>query len=135
MQNDGCIIFGTDRLVDKIPRRQNFPGKSFKGFYWFLADLIKGFEVRIDFINSQARDKGEQVKPVRTDIANSAQCATQFRFEPPIPISGEDQPVLQIRALYDEEFPQFTLLHDIASLLYCKSWETCSGRETAGADL
>ena len=41
----------------------------------------------------------------------------RLRFEPPVPVGGEEQPVLQIGTLQDEEITKLTALHHAARLL------------------
>ena len=117
MQDDGGVILGVDMLIDVIFERQNISSEGLEWFDWFLADGMEGFEVSIDFFDVQTGDEGQQVKPVGADVAHRAQSPAQVWFEAPVPVGGEEHPVLLIRTLQDEHVTQFSTLHHAARLL------------------
>src|SRR5215207_11559199 len=103
MQNHCGVIFSVDGLVNVILRREDLSRIRFHGSGWFLANGMERLEIRVDFLHLQTGDKGKQVEPVRTDIAYSAQRTTQIRFQAPVPIGGQEKPILEVRALQDEK--------------------------------
>src|SRR5687767_6941788 len=108
VQKNRGVIFCADRLINVIIRRKHFSSKRLQRFGRFLANRMEGFEIGIHFFDTQTSDKSKQVQPVRADVADGAQCASEIWFEPPVPIGGEEQPILEIRTLHDEDVTQLT---------------------------
>jgi len=102
MKHDRGIVFSADGLVDVIFGGEDFPREGFERLGRLLADGMEGLEIRINFFHMQASDEGQQVEPVRTNIAHSPKRATKPGLQPPVPVGREEQPILQIRTLHDE---------------------------------
>ena len=88
-------------LCHRFNRGLQFAGKRINRRGWFLAHRDKGLKIGANSFDALAGDKGQQIQPVRTNVGDGTHHATQIRLQPPVPIAGQQEPVLQIRTLHD----------------------------------
>ncbi len=79
---------------------------------------MKGCEVGADRHDPLSRDVFDHVAPMRADVAHRPERTCLFRLDAPVPVGVVKQPVLRIRALRDQDFPEVAALTHPAHLLH-----------------
>ena len=58
-----------------------------------------------------------QVEPVRADVADGAERAAAIRLQPPVPVTGEEEPVLEVAAGHQPDLAERSGRDDVAGVL------------------
>ena len=70
-----------------------------------------------DLDDTMTGHEGHEVQPVRPDVADGTQGAASIGSKPPVPVTGEEQPVLEIAAGHQPDLTDTTRRHDIVRVL------------------
>ncbi len=98
MQQNRRVVIRSDRhfiVFSRGARLESFHTPSRP-----LPDGNGGGQIGAHFSHFSSRDPHHQVHPVRANIGNRAQLATEFGLQPPVPIGRVQQPVLQKTSVY-----------------------------------
>src|SRR2546422_4443245 len=79
-----------------------------------LFFFFKGSAAPRDLPSSPPRRSPDLVEPMGTDVADGAQLAAAPGLQPPVPVRGAQQPVLEIRAVDVPDLAERALLHERA---------------------
>ncbi len=113
----GKVVPADFHIFIKLFCRAQLPGK---GFYFAnrpLAHRDAGSQICHHFGDFQPGDEHHHVHPVRADIRHAAQRAALFGQQPPVPIGGQQQPVLQVRAVDGMDLAQFAPLYQCTGFM------------------
>ena len=74
-------------------------GERLDGARRAAANRDRGGEIGQQLGHGQARDELHQIEPVGADVGDGPQLAALVRLEPPVPVRGEEEPVLEVAAV------------------------------------
>ena len=78
----------------------------------------RGAEVGEDLDDPAPGHELRQVEPVRADVADRAELAATLGLEPPVPVLGRREPVLEVAAVHRPDLSQLARVHALAGLLH-----------------
>ena len=81
------------------------------------AGWDKGRQVCHNRPDALPGDEGEEVEPVRADVADRSQRAAPIRLQPPIPVGLEQQPILVVAAGDEPDVAKPSSRNELVSVL------------------
>lgn len=66
-----------------------------------MPDGNDGGKVSADFDDFAPGNPHHEVEPMRANVGDGAEFASQFGFEPPVPVGGEEKPILEKTSVDD----------------------------------
>src|ERR1700693_5421449 len=82
-----------------------------------LPNRNRGRKIAADFNNFAPTEPHREIEPVRPNVGDRAEVASQFRFQPPVPVCRIKEPVLQKISMHQARLPDRAAGYACASLL------------------
>ena len=84
---------------------------------WTLSHRNRGRKIAADLNNFAPRKPHRKIKPVGPDVGDRTQVASQCSLQPPIPVRGVEQPILQKISMHQSRLTDRPVGHAGVNLL------------------